>query len=177
MPSMLYLDAARMGRMAPTAQLALQDFVRVAGEEGCTLYFEHFLKSGFSALPGRHQQRYPGLQCWGGLDEMKAALADFAGLPIGSRPLIAGRSANLMKLVAKLLCRSGKRLLITDLTWPSYQKILEREARKATGEIERVQVRGAILRGDVTGSELVELIARTFVTDEMRRRLHPRNQP
>jgi len=42
MPSMLYLDAARMGRMAPTAQWALRDFVRVAGEEGCTLYFERF---------------------------------------------------------------------------------------------------------------------------------------
>ena len=136
-----------MGQMAPSAQWALHDFVRLAGEEGCTLYFEHFLKSGFSALPGRHQQRYPGLRCWGGLDEMKAALADFAGLPVGSRPLIAGRPANLMKLVAKLLCRGGKRVLITDLTWSSYQKILEREARRAAGEIERVQVRGAILRG------------------------------
>jgi hypothetical protein len=163
MPSMVYLDAARMGRMAPTAQWALQDFVRVAGEEGCTLYFENFLKSGFSALPTRHQQCYPGLRCWGGLDEMKAALAAFAGVPVGSRPLMAGRSANLMKLVANLLCRGGKRVLITDLTWPSYQKILEREARKAAGEIERVQIRGAILRGGIVGRELVELIARTFV--------------
>src|ERR1043166_7202110 len=163
MESTLYLDAARMGQMAPSAQWALHDFVRLAGEEGCTLYFEHFLKSGFAALPAKHRQHYPGLRCWGGLDEMKAALTDFAGLPVGSRPLIAGRSANLMKLVAKLLCRVGKRILITDLTWPSYQKILEREARKAAGEVERVQVRGAILRGGVTGSELVERITRTFV--------------
>ena len=87
MESTLYLDAARMGQMAPSAQWALHDFVRLAGEEGCTLYFEQFLKSGFSALPAKHQQRYPGLRCWGGLDEMKAALADFAGLSGGSRPL------------------------------------------------------------------------------------------
>ena len=43
MPSMLYLDAARMGQMAPSAQWALHDFVRLAGEEGCTLYFEQVL--------------------------------------------------------------------------------------------------------------------------------------
>src|SRR5215470_14420301 len=103
MPSTLYLDAARMGQMAPSAQWALRDFVRLAGEEGCTLYFEHFLKSGFATLSSDYQKRYSGLRCWGGLDELKAALADFAGLPIGSRPLVAGRSTILMKLVAKLL--------------------------------------------------------------------------
>ena len=46
MPSTLYLDAAWMGKMAPSAQWALQDFVRVAGEEGCTLYFKRFFKDG-----------------------------------------------------------------------------------------------------------------------------------
>lgn len=160
MPSTLYLDAARMGRMAPSAQWALHDFVRLAGEEGCTLYFEQFLKCGFAALPTNHQKHYPGLRCWGGLDEMKTALADFAGLPVGSRPLIAGRSANLMKLAAKLLFQSGNRVLVTDLTWPSYQRILEREARKSAGEIHRVRVRDAILRGGVSGAELVDLIVR-----------------
>ena len=74
MPSMLYLDAARMGRMAPTAQLALQDFVRVAGEEGCTLYFERFLNEGFSAWPVGYRARFPGLWSWGGVKELKTAL-------------------------------------------------------------------------------------------------------
>jgi len=146
--------------MAPSAQWALHDFVRLAGEEGCTLYFEQFLKSGFAALPTRHQKRFTGLRCWGGLDELKAALADFVGLSVGSRALIAGRSANLMKLIAKLLFQAGKRILITDLTWPSYQRVLEREARKSAGEINRVHVRDAILRGTVSGAELVDLIVR-----------------
>jgi aspartate aminotransferase-like enzyme len=149
-----------MGQMAPSAQWALHDFVRLAGEEGCTLYFEQFLKSGFAALPTSHQKLYPGLRCWGGLDELKAALADFAGLPVGARPLIAGRSTNLMKLVAKLLFQPGKRILVTDLTWPSYRSILEREARKSAGEINRVRVRDAILRGDFRGTDLVDLIVR-----------------
>src|SRR5262249_20807840 len=164
MESTLYLDAARMGQMAPSAQWALHDFVRLAGEEGCTLYFEQFLKSGFAALPIGHQKRIPGLRCWGGLDELKAALADFAGLPVGSRPLVAGRSANLMKLGAKLLFERGKRVLVTDLTWPSYWRILEREARKSAGEIHRVHVRKRILRGAITGTELVDAVARTVDT-------------
>ena len=53
MPSTLYLDAARMGQMTPSAQWALHDFVRVAGEVGCTLYFERFFKDGFSAWPAK----------------------------------------------------------------------------------------------------------------------------
>ena len=44
----LYLDTARLGRMCPEAQAADRDFARLAGEEGCSLYFEHFLRWGFS---------------------------------------------------------------------------------------------------------------------------------
>ena len=160
MPSTLYLDAARMGQMAPSAQWALHDFVRLAGEEGCTLYFEQFLKSGFAAFPVPYQKRYPGLRCWGGLDELKAALADFAGLPVGSRPLVAGRSSSLMRLAGNLHFRSGKRVLVTDLAWPSYRKILEREARKSAGEIHCVHVRDSVLRGAVAVAELVDKIVR-----------------
>jgi aspartate aminotransferase-like enzyme len=161
MPSTLYLDAARMGQMAPSTQWALHDFVRLAGEEGCTLYLERFFRGGFKALSPAHQDHYPGLRCWGGIHELNSTLADFAGLPVGARSLIAGRSTSLMKLAAKLLFRSSKRVLVTNLTWPSYRTILEREARKSAGKIHRVRIRDAILRGAVSGAELVDLIVRT----------------
>ena len=141
MPSMLYLDAARMGRMAPTAQLALGEFVRVAGEEGCTLYFERFLRDGFSAWPTNLQLRYSGLRSWAGVAELKTVLAGYAGLASDSLPLLAGRSANLAKLAARLLFRNGGTVLHTDLTWPSYTEILRRTARKAKGRIECLRVR------------------------------------
>ena len=150
MPSTLYLDAARMGQMTPSAQWALQDFVRVAGEEGCTLYFERFFRDGFSAWPANYQHQYSGLRFWGGVAELKAALASFAGLAPDSRPLLAGRSTNLMKLAASLLFQGGKRLLVTDLTWPSYKTILKHEARKANGRIQSLRVRAAILRGEIS---------------------------
>ena len=163
MPSMLYLDAARMGRMAPTAQLAMQDFVRVAGEEGCTLYFERFFKDGFSALPADLQARLPGLNLWGGVAELKAVLAAFVGLSRVCRPYLAGRSTNLMKLAARFLFRGGKRILTTDLTWPSYAKILKHERTRANGRIDRLPVRAAIFGREISGPELVDMVVNRFV--------------
>ena len=149
--------------MAPSAQWALQDFVRVAGEEGCTLYFERFFQDGFSAWPANFQNRYGGLRSWGGVAELKAALATFVGLPVDSRPLLAGRSTNLMKLAANLLFQGGKRVLVTDFTWPSYEKILKREARKANGRIESVRVRAAILRREISGAKLIDRMLKRIV--------------
>ena len=48
---------------------------------------------------------------------------------------------SLMKLAARLLFRGGNRILTTDLTWPSYAKILERERTRANGSIECLRVR------------------------------------
>ncbi len=149
--------------MTPSAQWALQDFVRVAGEVGCTLYFERFFQDGFSAWPTNFQNRYGGLRSWGGVAELKAALASFAGLPSDSRPLLAGRSTNLMKLAAKLLFQGGKRVLVTDLTWPSYERILKREARKANGRIQSLRVRAAILRGEISGAKLIDRMLKRVI--------------
>lgn len=159
MPSMLYLDAARMGRMAPTAQLALQDFVRVAGEEGCTLYIERFIKNGFSAWPTKLQERFPGLRSWGGIAELKATIARAMGLFSKSPILLAGRSTNLAAFAAKWLFKGGRRVLITDLTWPSYRKILQREARKSRGSIEFIRIRSAILHRKIEPQSLINNLA------------------
>ena len=149
--------------MAPSAQLALQDFVRFAGEEGCTLYFERFFKDGFSALPADFQARLPGLHLWGGVAELKAALAAFVGLSPVSRPYLAGRSTNLMKLAARFLFRGGRRILTTDLTWPSYAKILKRERTRANGRIDRLTVRAGILGREISTANLLDLVVKRFV--------------
>lgn len=160
MPTTLYLDAARMGRMAPSAQRAFHDFVRLAGEESCSLYFERFLRDGYSAWPVRLQRMYPGLCCWGGIRELKHALARFVGLPDASQVLLASRSSNLMKIAARMLVHGGRTTLITDLTWPSYQQILRRAARQWSGRINRLSIRAGILSGNLSASEIVDLVAR-----------------
>ena len=163
MPSTLYLDAARMGQMTPSAQWALHDFVRVAGEVGCTLYFERFFKDGFSAWPASYQTRFPGLRWWGGVSELKKTLAGYVGLASASRVLLAGRSTNLMKLAARLLCRGGKPVLVADLAWPSYQRILKRVACKANASLTWLKVRSEILRQDMSAEKIVNALIDRFL--------------
>ena len=158
MPSTLYLDAARMGQMTPSAQWALQDFVRVAGDEGCTLYFERFFKEGFSAWPASFQTRFPGLRSWGGIAELKKTLAGYVGLGPESRTLLAGRSTNLMKLAARLLFRGGLPVLVTDLAWPSYQRILKREACKANAQFDCLEIRAGVLRREISTKKFIKMI-------------------
>ena len=65
--------------MTTSAQWALQVFVRVAGEVGCTLYFERFFKDGFSARPAIYPTRFPELRSWGGVAELKTTLTAYVG--------------------------------------------------------------------------------------------------
>ena len=147
MPSTLYLDAARMGQMAPSAQWALQDFVRVAGEEGCTLYFERFFRDGFSAWPRSLQSRFPGLRSWGGIAELKSALTGFAGLSPDSRPLLAGQSTKLMNLAARLLFQLAGGLL-------------EERFRAVEGDAEMIKVVEAWQKGEMKTPAAVQALLR-----------------
>ena len=51
MSTELYLDTARLGRMCNGARLAEQDFGRLVGRLGSSLYLEQFLADGFRSLP------------------------------------------------------------------------------------------------------------------------------
>ena len=51
MSTELYLDTARLGRMCRGARLAEQDFGRLVGRLGSSLYLEQFLADGFRSLP------------------------------------------------------------------------------------------------------------------------------
>ena len=94
MPVRLYLDTARLGRMSRRAQRAQIDFVRLAGEEGCTLYWDRFLRDGFDAWPRRMRRRYPGLSDWQGIQHLKASLAELTGVADPSRVRAGARLSN-----------------------------------------------------------------------------------
>ena len=162
MPVRLYLDTARLGRMSRRAQRAQIDFVRLAGEEGCTLYWERFLRDGFAVWPRRMRKRYPGLSDWQGIQHLKASLADLAGVSGPDRVLLANRSAELVRLAARTMFRQCERVLVTDLTWPSYARILEHECRKLQRRISTVPIREAIFRDRVPLAEVVQRIVSAY---------------
>jgi len=164
--SMLYLDTARLGLMSPTAQRAHREFARFAGEEGCPLYFEEFLRRGFQTRPDFFAAHYPGLCCWLGIAELKQELRRLTGSPFDLPVLLANRSAQLMKLAARLLFLPCENVLVTDLGWPAYRAILEAERKRTPRQVTELAVREAILRNGADEDAIVSLFCSEFRRSE-----------
>lgn len=156
MPPLLYLDTARLGQMSPAAQLAHQDFARLAGEVGASIQFDDLLWGGLQACPPGLQGRYPGLANWEGVTEFKRSLCRLARLPAKSRVLLAGRSAELMKLAAVLLCRSCRNILVTDLGWQPFHRILAEQCRRTHRRMTLVRLRDDGILGRLDEGEVAE---------------------
>ena len=155
----LYLDTARLGQMCPEAQAADRDFARLAGEEGCSLYFEEFLRGGFATLGTASRRRFAGLAAWGGVSSLKRDLKTLAGLAVDRKVLLASRSAQLVQLAASLLCARCENILVTDMIWPAYREILSAECHHTGRSITTVPLRQAVLRDRISQAQLVDLVA------------------
>ena len=158
----LYLDTARMGRMSPRAQRAQMDFVRLAAEEGCSLYWEKLLEEGFSAWPNWMQRRFPGLSDWRGIDELKRSLVELTGCPPATSAYLANRSAQLLQLGVGSLLNGCRRVLVTDLSWPNYARVLDQERAGTDTQLAVVPVRRAILSGRATLRDVVAAIVGVY---------------
>ena len=144
-----------MGQMSPSTRLALQEFVRFAGEYGGTLYFEDFLKNGFGSLPSSIQSIHPHLYSWRGLCRFEAMLSRSVGAIHDYLPLLASRTAYLVKLAGRVLFEGGRRSLMTDLSWPSYASIFQRECGRHAGQLLSIPIRDMILRDRCKPDELI----------------------
>jgi selenocysteine lyase/cysteine desulfurase len=151
--------------MSTGAQEAHRHFASLVGEEGGSLYFDQFLRSGTDAWPESLRRRYAGLAAWKGVAELKHSLRKLAGVHPDLPLLLAGRSAQLMRFAARVLFHPCQNVLVTDTGWPSYHAILERERRVRGRTITQVSVRDAILREQATEEQLVELIRTAYRRD------------
>ena len=163
MSDVLYLDTARLGRMTTQARQADHAFADWAAEEGGSVYFERFLRSGLRELPTDLATRHAGLAGWHGIDHLIQSLRTVAGAPAGRPVLLANRSAQLMKLAARVLFHPCWNVLTTDLDWPGYRSILDAECRRADRRVTTVPVRAAAMQHGITAGELVERVRHTFV--------------
>jgi selenocysteine lyase/cysteine desulfurase len=162
-PTQLYLDTARLGQMSRHAQDAQFDFARLAGNEGASPLFEHFLEEGSSAWPATVRSMYPGLTCWQGIGPLKQSLRKLAGSDPTLPLLMVNRSAQLMRFAARLLFRWCRNVLVTDLGWPAYRQILDSEARRTGGIVTSVEVRALICRGQTTEADVISHVRQTFL--------------
>jgi selenocysteine lyase/cysteine desulfurase len=160
--SLLYLDTARLGRMSVSAQRAHRDFARFAGEEGCPLYFEHFLARGAKARSDVFAARYPGMACWPGIKGLKEQIRRLTRTPSDLPVLLANRSAQLMKLAARLLFLSCRNVFVTDLGWPPYRAILDAERQRKSRKVTEIAVRDAVLLDATAEDNVVSLLCSEF---------------
>ena len=162
MDTCLYLDTARLGRMCRQAQTADRDFARLAGEEAGSMYFEQFLQWGFTCLPPSLARRYPGLSFWSGISGFKRDLTSVLAVSPERPVLVANRSAQLVRLAARLLCSRCESLLTTDMLWPAYRQILISEAARFGRRVVTVPVETALLRDGLGPDELVGYLASEY---------------
>lgn len=161
----LYLDTARLGQMSPRACRASVDFARLASEQGCSLYFSQFLSGGTSAWPDSLTRRYPELGEWQGIQAFSQRLKSIAGAAPSSDVVFAARSAELMRFAAHLLIGPCRNVLLTDLTWPAYERVFETEQRGSACRCTRLSLRHKILRERLSAEEVIEQIAHAYVVN------------
>jgi hypothetical protein len=149
--------------MSPSAQQTHLEFVRLAAEEPSSLYFEQFLRSGYSAWPDSYQQRFPALSRWPGIAGLQTRLKQLAGGPASDQVLISSRSAELMKLAARVLCKSCRGIFTTDFSWPTYQNILQHEAKRTDNRVHVASLRTSVLRERMPPDQLIADIVREFI--------------
>ena len=159
----LYLDTARLGLMRRGAQRLYGDFVRFAGEEGCSLYWEDFLRNGWKNWPNQLKRRYAHLDSWNGVAGLKESVRRLVGCRPESDVLLANRSALLMKLAARLMFRRCRNVLAPDLAWTGYEKWLRRERRRTDKRITLLPLRRGLLKDQMNATELVNLFREAFV--------------
>ncbi len=162
MRPLLYLDTARLGQTLPAARDAQIDFVRLTAEEPATLYFEEFLKHGYTAWRSCYQSHFPALKTWGGVRALKQSLHQLAGAPEDSNVLLASRSFSLVQLAARSMFQTCRHVLTTDLSWPTYQDAVSRQALAAGAQITKVPLRDAIFRERWTAGDVAAVLARLF---------------
>jgi hypothetical protein len=151
--------------MTPRAQQAHLDFARLAGDEGGSLFFETFLRQGAEAWPTETQRRYPGLAGWRGVTALKEHLRLLANSMPELPVLLANRSAQLMKLAARLLFQPCRNVLVTDIGWPPYHDLLAAEAARAGRSLTTVPLHALVLGGNATEDEILATV-RTFYLRE-----------
>ncbi len=158
----LYLDSARLGLMPPRACRAHHDFVRLAAKEGASATVVDLLRGGFDCWSREFRRRYADLSDWRGIGPLMQSLRSLAGAPPAAEVFLATHSAPLMGLAARLLCRTCRVIVHTDLEWPPYLEILRAEAQRLNRELIVIPVRDLLL-GDRAGSgDIVSYLAASF---------------
>ncbi len=75
---------------------------------------------------------------------------------------MANRSAQLMRLAARLLFRRCRNVLVTDLNWPAYQALLAAEATRTGMRLTTACLRERVLSGTMCREEVIDHLSAQY---------------
>ena len=155
----LYLDYARFGLPPARVRRALSSLAEFSASEGISCRADRLLRDGFSSWPEPHRRLYRGLSDWAGTESLRSSLGRLLAPGIDGGVILAGRSSELMRLAARLLFRRCERVLVTDLEWPGYLRILEEERARTGRALVVVPLRSAVFFDKLTAGCVVGSVA------------------
>lgn len=161
-PALLYLDTARLGQMSKMAQRLSTAFIRLSAEEPFSLYFEDFLRKGFASWPESYQRRHPNLSEWGGIESIRDGIRSIVGAGRETPVILASRSQWLVRSAARTAFKYCRRILTTDLSWPSYAEVLAQEATRTGKRLHSIPIRRRLLDSTLSEGELIDAIVAAF---------------
>ena len=165
MNEILYLDTARLGQVSPSASLAINDALRLNKAFGASMYLDDLLKFGHESLPKEIVKNYLGLTSWNGIERLKREVAEFVFPTCDAKTLIASRTASLVRLGVKMLFARCRNVLVTDLIWPAYRRILADALPNDASQITMVKVKEQILSGELDVEGLVDLVTDAYTSN------------
>ena len=148
--------------MCRGARGAEQDFGRLVGRLGSSLYLEQFLAEGFRSLPNSIKRSVPRLDCWQGISGFRQALAEFIHQPLECPTYFFGQSSSLIRFVAKCLYRNASRVLMTDLAWPAYADALKVIGNEQGKSLHVVPLKNWIFANRVSVCDVVQRLKRAY---------------
>lgn len=164
MSEVFYLDTARLGQISPSAKRALKGALEFNKAYGASAYFDDFLFGGVEAV--RNTSDFDGLNLWEGVGQFKTGIKrHLFGCEIGEL-VFANRTACFMSLAAKMLFARCRNILVTDLTWDSYQQILGNSRPNESCQITEIKIRDLIFKQGFTPEEITRLILRAYSENE-----------
>lgn len=159
--SVLYLDTARLGQACPAALRAQLDASRLSADDP-SMYSRRFFQEGSRVWSSAQLRKYPAFESWKGVAALKNSVAAQFGAHSGHDVFLANRSAQLVRLAARVMFRTCRNVLASDLNWPQWQMVVADEAVRSGQRITVASVRRPVLSGTLSEVELAQRLETVF---------------
>lgn len=127
------------------------------------MYCERFFRDGSRAWRDAQQRKYPGFDSWEGVESFKTLLADRFSIASAQDVFLANRSAQLVRIAARLMFRTCRNVLTCDLNWPRWQSIVVNEAARSGQRITVTPLCDAIFNDHLSADDVSERLKSEFV--------------